>query len=89
MSEAVKAYETFTKEIFGMDIFEMATETNKQWKEQRAHFEKKIEEVLAEYLTTKDMPRKMKKRVRKDLNLSYGLYNWCIDGLNETIIEGL
>lgn len=45
-------------------------------KEQEANTEKRKAEILAEWDKTYKMPRKMKKRVRKDLNFKWALVNW-------------
>ncbi len=34
----------------------------------------KIDKVVEEYGKTKDLPRKLKKKMRKELNLSYSMY---------------
>lgn len=44
--------------------------------------EERKEEILAKWELTKKMPRKMKKRVRKELNVDWAIANWNIfDGL--------
>lgn len=41
----------------------------------------KIEEILAEWRETKNYPRKMKKKVRRRLQLDYSLFKWAGDNL--------
>lgn len=44
--------------------------------------ETRKEEILAKWEESKKMPRKMKKRVRKELNVDWAIANWDIfDGL--------
>lgn len=38
--------------------------------------EQRKEEILAKWEETKNMPRKMKKRVRKELQLDYSIACW-------------
>jgi len=38
--------------------------------------EKRKEEILVKWRETKNMPRKMKKRVRKELQLDWAIANW-------------
>lgn len=40
--------------------------------------EKRKEEILIKWEETKKMPRKMKKRVRKELQLDWSIANWDI-----------
>ena len=38
--------------------------------------EQRKEEILLKWQETKNMPRKMKKRVRKELQLDWAIANW-------------
>ena len=38
--------------------------------------EQRKEEILVKWRETKNMPRKMKKRVRKELQLDWAIANW-------------
>lgn len=43
----------------------------------------KIEEILAEWRKTKTYPRKMKKKVRRRLQLDYSLFKWAGQHLDD------
>jgi len=43
----------------------------------------KIEEILAEWRKTKTYPRKMKKKVRRRLQLDYSLFKWMGNHLDD------
>lgn len=43
----------------------------------------KIEEILAEWRKTKTYPRKMKKKVRRRLQIDYSLFTWMGNHLDD------
>lgn len=45
-------------------------------KDMEAQTERRKEEILREWNKTFDMPRKMKKQRRKELNLDWAIVNW-------------
>jgi len=45
-------------------------------KDMKTQSEQRKEEILVKWRETKNMPRKMKKRVRKELQLDWAIANW-------------